>query len=390
MFGRKKKNKLTVEDIALHFCKVYGYGQDGITYKNVNSALVMAKYIEWSNNTYIVLNSKIATKEKRKNDRWEAVYFSEDILNDSSFVSLMDAKFKKETKEPKAQEVKEEILLTPTKIGEYFKVEAKEINRILIELKLQIYDKEKGYMLVKKDGSSCLKNSMGIVNNAYEKSSIKWNSNILSNPLLVKAIKGQPVVSKKTIADTKPKRTFTKSVYIEVDRDKWMNEWHVELGRLQAVGTDAEIEKHLKRKPSSFRTERGDMVPSKNEVILANALLKAGAPYICGEVVKGIEEVIVSDFYLPYRYLHNGSIKKLDLWCEYWGDMGASYEVNKKRKRDLAKKHGFNLVEFPASTSEDMTTRLERILDNHPAIKATGLTFRELNKAHSELVQQLY
>ena len=186
----KENYELSTQAVALHFCKVYGYSKDGITFKNVNSILVMNKVIEWDTNTYVVLNKKLATKAKRGQDKWENIYLSKSILTNKDFVAVMDAKFKQKD-ESKIQPKKEEVatLLTPTKIGAHFEITAKEVNSILIELKFQSFTEGKGYLLLKKDSSTCMKNLMGVVNNAFETTSIRWNQNILLNPLLIKAVK---------------------------------------------------------------------------------------------------------------------------------------------------------------------------------------------------------
>lgn len=367
--------------------KRYKKNEGYVLDKNVRTALQMMEALQWDGKKYVISNKELGKWQKTESG-FQMLW---NVLDNKEFLDIMDKKFK-EKKEVNEISSPTEVLITPTEIGRRFGLKGSEVNDIFNNLKLQVLT-ETGYKILKKDGTTCLKSPLGVVNTAFEKSSIRWNENILNIKIIIEALsskKGKKVIptpSAKNEAKTSSTKKATK--VFEIDRAHWENQWWKELGRLEALGTEAEIQAHLKKKPKFYRSERGDILRSKNELVFADALHKFDAPYICEEVVKGLEETVLSDFYLPYRYLKDGQIIKLDVYIEYWGDIDEKYEDRKQKKIELYKKAGAILIEYSSTTSEDVYTLLERVFNRHPEIKKTGMTFRELNKAHRELKQML-
>jgi len=104
--------------------------------------------------------------------------------------------------------------------------------------------------------------------------------------------------------------------------------------------------------PANFRATDGHWVRSKAEMLIDNFLYTSGIVHAYERKLP-VEEDIYTDFYLL----------KGKVYIEYWGlENDPKYQERKKRKLEIYKKHGFNLIELSDEEVKNLDDHLPRLL----------------------------
>jgi len=193
-----------------------------------------------------------------------------------------------------------------THLGEYFKLSAKQINRVLHEL---------GW--IEKDGKGWKPSELGVKLKAkglvHTRSGVpyvQWHSDICKSRILQNAAKELLVI------EVEPPVVLQPAPAPEETADK----------------TEGFREKF----PAPHRTSDGHFVRSMPEIQIDNWLYENRIAHAYERLVP-VEQKMYCDFYLPeYR-----------VFIEYWGMEGNSrYEARKKKKLEIYRENNFQLIEI--------------------------------------------
>ncbi|QCD52428.1 helicase IV [Campylobacter sp. RM16192] len=103
------------------------------------------------------------------------------------------------------------------------------------------------------------------------------------------------------------------------------------------------LSKKTKIKQTRYKSDSGDMVKSRAELIIANWLFYRGFEFVYEKKVNAIQRVI-SDFYLV----------KYDVYIEFWGLETPAYLKRKKKKIKIYKKNRLKLIEMNDDSLRDL------------------------------------
>ncbi len=129
---------------------------------------------------------------------------------------------------------------------------------------------------------------------------------------------------------------------------------HFQGGRIENAkeSTNTEEMNFRKKFEAKHRTTDGHFVRSKAEMLIDNWLYMAEIVHAYERKLP-IEEAVYSDFYIPAG----------KIYIEYWGyENDTKYQNRKKKKIDLYKKYGFNLIELTDKEVQNLDDVLPRIL----------------------------
>ena len=216
-----------------------------------------------------------------------------------------------------SDEDKSARLITAKTIASHFDISAKQINFVLSEL---------GWL--KKGLKGWLATEQAIVHGGIQtedrKSGIpfvRWPDSILEKKSLIDSID-----------QIKGKSSYTES---NTSQD------------------DSKPEKNFREKfQAKHRSTDGHFVRSKAEMLIDNWLYMAEIVHAYERKLP-IEEDVYCDFYIP-----TGKI-----YIEYWGyDVDQKYLARKKKKIEIYKKYGFNLIELQDEDVQNLDDILPRLL----------------------------
>ncbi|WP_169941505.1 helicase IV [Campylobacter sp. RM15925] len=103
------------------------------------------------------------------------------------------------------------------------------------------------------------------------------------------------------------------------------------------------LSRKTKIKQTHYKSDSGDMVKSRAELIIANWLFYRGVKFIYEKKANANQRVI-SDFYLV----------DYDVYIEFWGLETASYLKRKKKKIKIYKKNRLKLIEMNDDSLRDL------------------------------------
>ncbi len=203
--------------------------------------------------------------------------------------------------------------LTSTRLGEHFKLSAKQINRVLLEL---------GW--IEKEGNGWKPSAQGEKLKAekilYQKKIpfVVWHPDICKSRILQNAISDLLSIEVETPPITQP------SPIQEEAADK----------------TDGFRDKF----PPTIRASDGHMVRSRAEAMIDAWLYENRIVHAYERLVR-VEQKMYCDFYLP----------ELDLYIEFWGmESNPKYKARKEVKLDTYRKNGLNLIEIKDSHIDNL------------------------------------
>ncbi|MDR7315539.1 glycerol kinase [Brevibacillus nitrificans] len=254
------------------------------------SFLVKLGWIERKEESWVLTEKGIAKGGQIKSDKLRGSWIAwPDSICDE--IKLLKASDEKETTDPK--------YINATFISQIYRVSKLRINPILSELGWVERDR-KGWILTK------LGESIGGRQLEYEKTGIPfvmWPESILTNKRLIETF--QQVNGELT--DEK------EEIYKETDDVGFREKF---------------VAKH--------RSADGHFVRSKAEMIIDNWLYMSEIVHAYERKLP-IEEDVYCDFYLPVG----------KVYIEYWGyENDLKYMERKKRKLEIYRKYGFNLIEL--------------------------------------------
>ena len=90
-----------------------------------------------------------------------------------------------------------------------------------------------------------------------------------------------------------------------------------------------------------YRAQDGHRVRSRAEAMIDDYLYTNGIVHAYERALPGLEETVLSDFYIP----------KGKVYIEFWGMEDSKYLERKKKKKEIYSSEGFNLIEL---TDEDL------------------------------------
>lgn len=208
-------------------------------------------------------------------------------------------------------------LVTSTVIGKTFELSANKINFILSELGL-VQKGLKGWIVTERG------KKQGGVQDEDRKSGVpyvRWPESISKSKFLIETI-GQVKGDDNSPPVETPQSTDEESVEF---REKF---------------------------EAKHRSADGHMVRSKAEMLIDNWLYMAEIVHAYERKLP-IEEDVYSDFYIP-----TGKV-----YIEYWGyENNPRYLARKKKKIELYKKYGFNLIELQDKDVQNLDDVLPRLL----------------------------
>ena len=135
------------------------------------------------------------------------------------------------------------------------------------------------------------------------------------------------------------------------------------INHVKGMGEESENIKEPESKSVGFRekfeakhrTTDGHFVRSKAEMLIDNWLYMAEIVHAYERKLP-IEEDVYSDFYIP-----TGKV-----YIEYWGyENEKKYLARKKKKQDIYKKYGFNLIELEEKEVQNLDDFLPKLLLKH-------------------------
>lgn len=198
-------------------------------------------------------------------------------------------------------------MLTAGALGGYFKLEAKQINRVLAELGWIEREGSQGWKptalgeKLKARKVIYFKN-----NNTY----VVWHPDICKSRILQKAVEEVLTVE---LSPQLPAQ------------DASMNEDAADKG-----------EGFREKFPPTIRTSDGHMVRSRGEAMIDGLLYEHRIVHAYERLVP-IEEAMYCDFFLP----------EYNLYIEFWGmESNPKYKTRKERKLDLYRQNGLKLIEI--------------------------------------------
>lgn len=218
-----------------------------------------------------------------------------------------------QTKETINAQAESNGMLSATTLGEHFKLEAKQINRVLVEL---------GW--IEKDGKGWAPTELGEklkAENILRKNHaprVVWHPDICKSRILQNAISDLLSIEVEAPAISQP------SPIQEEAADK----------------TDGFREKF----PPTIRASDGHMVRSRAEAMIDAWLYENRIVHAYERLVR-VEQKMYCDFYLP----------ELDLYIEFWGmESNPKYKARKEVKLDTYRKNGLNLIEIKDSHIDNL------------------------------------
>lgn len=216
-----------------------------------------------------------------------------------------------------SQEFSKENTVNSTSIGEFFNVSAQRINAILAEL---------GWIEKSFVGGWKLTN-FGKKNGGFEMEALDgtpyviWDRSVLNNTYVLNSI-----------------RAATGEKYEKISQS-------IE----KEVSTDEFRQKH----EAKFRTQDGHRVRSKAEAMIDDYLYNAGIVHAYERRLPGIEQDVISDFYIP----------KGKVFIEFWGlEENKNYAERKAKKLEIYSKEKFNLIELNDNDIHNLDDVLPRKL----------------------------
>ncbi|HEX5337186.1 MAG TPA: hypothetical protein VFW53_02000 [Gallionella sp.] len=197
-------------------------------------------------------------------------------------------------------------MFSATALGDHFKLEAKQINRVLVDL---------GW--IEKDGKGWKPTELGeklkAQKNIYFKnktSYVVWHPDICKSRILQKAV-GELLSAE--LAPTLPIQSAS------------MNEDAAD-----------KSEGFREKFPPAIRSSDGHMVRSRGEAMIDGLLYENRIVHAYERLVP-IEQAMYCDFFLP----------EYNLYIEFWGmESNPKYKARKERKLDLYRQNGLRLIEI--------------------------------------------
>ncbi|MDP8206810.1 MAG: hypothetical protein P9L92_09125 [Candidatus Electryonea clarkiae] len=215
-------------------------------------------------------------------------------------------------------EPKSKLTITATAIGKHFNISANKTNFILSEL---------GWL--EKSVKGWKATAQGIRFGAVQAEDrnsgvpyVRWPESILSTSVLIQTIQnvtGHKESESETISKEKPSKS--------------------EAGFRQKF-------------PATLRATDGHYVRSKAELLIDNYLYMSEIVHAYERKLP-IEEDVYCDFYLPEK----------KVYIEYWGyENNEKYTARKKKKIEIYKKYGFNLIQLEDKHVQDLDDVLPKLL----------------------------
>jgi ribosomal protein S19E (S16A) len=206
-------------------------------------------------------------------------------------------------------------VVTSTTIGKHFNLSANKINYILSELGW-LNKGLKGWVVTEQG------KKLGGIQDEIKKTGVpfvRWSENIINSKSLIETVNQMK-------GTTKEKKISNEKKSEDVDfREKFQ---------------------------AKHRSTDGHFVRSKAEMLIDNWLYMAEIVHAYERKLP-IEEDVYSDFYIP-----TGKV-----YIEYWGyENESKYLARKKRKIELYKKYGFNLIELVDEDVQNLDDILPRLL----------------------------
>lgn len=370
MFGFGEKKETEIKETMMNATQIANKLSNALDLelkaKDINKALIEIKYMGKRGDTLIPLNDLGEVNSgKKDNETYYYVLWSDSILIDENLQTQLKKNFGKvEEKKISTPAEKEKRLLTASQIAKEINSDAKTVNDALISLGYSTKD-DSGYKLVKKFfGQEA----------TYEgQTYIRWNEDILRN--------------KKFLDAVKPSIKVSTEEYFDVDRAHWDKKYYEEVGALKASGDLEGLKKLQSKAPQLYRSNRGENVRSKGELLIANYLHSLAIPYSYEKRVEGLTENVLSDFYINFLYIKNGELINKKIYIELWGfENEPKYLARKKAKLALYKKSGHILVEFDDSkVSKDFDSLFNLTFDRHPQLDSGLIEMR--NKHFDYLIK---
>ena len=107
--------------------------------------------------------------------------------------------------------------------------------------------------------------------------------------------------------------------------------------------------KKSKIKQTRYKSDSGDMVKSRAELVIANWLFCRGFEFVY-EKKANVNQRVISDFYLT----------KYDVYIEFWGLETPAYIKRKKKKIKIYKKNHLKLIEMNDDSLRDLNQFFEK------------------------------
>lgn len=209
---------------------------------------------------------------------------------------------------PSSEHSESNGMLSATALGEHFKLDAKQINRVLVEL---------GW--IQKDGKGWAPTELGeklkAQKNIYFKNKtpyVVWHPDICKSRILQNAAK--------------------ELLVIEVEQPVVLQSTPV-----PAPEEAADKNKGFREKfPAPHRTSDGHFVRSMPEIQIDNWLYDNRIAHAYERLVP-VEQEMYCDFYLPEHRV----------FIEYWGmEANPRYEARKRKKLEIYRENNFHLIEI--------------------------------------------
>jgi hypothetical protein len=216
------------------------------------------------------------------------------------------------------EEVRKEDTINSTTIGGHFNISAQRVNSILAELGWIEKSNIGGWHLTK----------FGSKNGGYEMEAqngapfVIWDKSILNNKNVLNSIN----------AATGKKYDENSSTNVEKENN-----------------TDEFRQKH----EAKYRTQDGHRVRSRAEAMIDDYLYNNGIAHAYERRLPGIEEEVISDFYIP-----QGKV-----FIEFWGmEENQKYAERKKKKLEIYANENFSLIELNDDDIQNLDDVLPRKL----------------------------
>lgn len=196
-------------------------------------------------------------------------------------------------------------MLSATALGEHFKLEAKQLNRVLVDL---------GW--IEKEGNGWRPTELGeklkAQKNIYFKNKtpyVVWHSDICKSRILQKA------VNELLSVELTPQLAVQSPSMNEDAADK--------------------SEGFRERFPPAIRASDGHMVRSRGEAMIDGLLYENRIVHAYERLVP-IEQAMYCDFFLP----------EFNLYIEFWGmESNPKYKARKEKKLEMYRQNGLKLIE---------------------------------------------
>ena len=194
--------------------------------------------------------------------------------------------------------------LSATALGEHFKLDAKQINRVLVDL---------GW--IEKEGKGWAPTEMGeklkAQKNIYYKNKVPyvvWHPDICKSRILQKAVDELVSVEIAPVVTQSPAMTEDAADKSEGFRDRF---------------------------PPAIRASDGHMVRSRGEAMIDGLLYENRIVHAYERLVP-IEQTMYCDFFLP----------EFNLYIEFWGmESNPKYKARKEKKLEMYRQNGLKLIE---------------------------------------------